>query len=206
WMTAREWFGDVPGSNPMRSVGRIMPFARVEIRDENNQPLLCGEQGEIAIQVDGQMDGIWGEPEMTAQRLVDGWVLSGDVGYIDANNYLYLVDRKDDMIISGGFNIWPAELEIAIASHPGVREVAVVAAPHERWGETPVAVVVVHEGHELTESEVIDLCVVKLGGYKKPSKVYLQREPLPRTPVGKIPRKQIRESFWQAADDRIGGA
>src|SRR5690606_5713045 len=114
WMTAREWFGDIPGSNPMRSVGRIMPFARVDIRDEDNKPLPRGEEGEIAIQLDGQMEGIWGEPEMTAERLIDGWVLSGDVGYIDANNYLYLVDRKDDMIISGGFNIWPAELEIAI--------------------------------------------------------------------------------------------
>lgn len=206
WMTAREWFGDVPGSNPMRSVGRIMPFARVEIRDEENHSLPCGEQGEIAIQVDGQMEGIWGEPEMTARRLVDGWVLSGDVGYIDENNYLYLVDRKDDMIISGGFNIWPAELEIAIASHPAVREVAVVAAPHDRWGETPVAIVVVQEGHALTEKDVVDLCAAKLGGYKKPSRVLLQTEPLLRTPVGKIPRKQLRERFWQVAADRIGGA
>ena len=206
WMTAREWFGDIPGSSPMRSVGRIMPFARIEIRDEDNRALPRGEEGEIAIQVDGQMEGIWGEPEMTAERLVDGWVLSGDVGYIDQNNYLYLVDRKDDMIISGGFNIWPAELEIAIASHPAVREVAVVAAPHERWGETPVAVVVIHEGHTLTEDEIIEICASKLGGYKKPTKVYIQREPLPRTPVGKVPRKLVRERFWETATDRIGGA
>ncbi|WP_336965224.1 class I adenylate-forming enzyme family protein [Sphingobium aquiterrae] len=206
WMTAREWFADIPGSNPMRSVGRIMPFAQVEIRDEDNRPVPRGEEGEIAIKVDGQMEGIWGEPEMTAQRLVDGWVLSGDVGYIDANNYLYLVDRKDDMIISGGFNIWPAELEIAIASHPAVREVAVVAAPHDRWGETPVAVVVLHDGQSVTEEELIGLCATRLGGYKKPTKVYLQQEPLPRTPVGKVPRKQIRERFWEAAEDRIGGA
>lgn len=206
WMTAREWFGEVPGSDPMRSVGRIMPFARVEIRDDDNRPLPLGETGEIALQVDGQMEGIWGEPEMTAQRLVDGWVLSGDVGYIDENNYLYLVDRKDDMIISGGFNIWPAELEIVISAHPAVREVAVVAAPHERWGETPAAIVVLHEGQSLSEQEVIALCAEKLGGYKKPSVVLIKHELLPRTPAGKIPRKQLREGFWEKAAERIGGA
>lgn len=205
WMTTREWFGDIPGSTPMRSVGRIMPFARVEIRGEDNETLPTGAVGEIAIQVDGQMEGIWGEPEMTAQRLVDGWVLSGDMGYIDRNNYLYLIDRKDDMIISGGFNIWPAELEIAIASHAAVREVVVVAAPHDRWGETPVAIVVTLDGQTITEDEIIDLCAKKLGGYKKPTQVFLQSEPLLRTPVGKIPRKQLREQFWNTAD-RIGGA
>jgi acyl-CoA synthetase (AMP-forming)/AMP-acid ligase II len=190
----------------MRSVGRVMPFARVEIRDEENRSLPTGETGEIAIQVDGQMEKIWNEPEMTAKRLVDGWVLSGDIGYIDANGYLYLVDRKDDMIISGGFNIWPAELEIVIASHPDVREVAVVAAPHPRWGETPVAIVVAHDGREIGEADIVELCVAKLGGYKKPGRVVVQHEPLPRTPVGKIPRKQLRERFWSEADQRIGGA
>lgn len=206
WMTAKEWFGEIAGSSPMQSVGRVMPFARIEIRDEDNQALPLGEEGEIAIQVDGQMEKIWNEPEMTAQRLVDGWILSGDIGKLDQNGYLYLVDRKDDMIISGGFNIWPAELEIAIATHPAVREVAVVSAPHPRWGETPAAIVVVHEGAEITEEEVIEVCASRLGGYKKPTLVVIQREPLLRTPVGKIPRKQLRERFWEGAGQRIGGS
>ncbi|MGE3301722.1 MAG: class I adenylate-forming enzyme family protein [Hyphomonadaceae bacterium] len=204
-MTPREWF-EAGGGEAIRSVGRIMPFAKVEVRDEENRPLKEGEIGEIAIQTDGQMVKIWNEPEMTAQRVVDGWVLTGDIGRIDENGFLYLVDRKDDMIISGGFNIWPAELEIAIASYPEVREVVVVAAPHAHWGETPVAIVVLNPDAALTEQQVIDVCVTRLGGYKKPTKVILQREPLPRTPVGKISRKQIREPFWSSADGRLGGA
>jgi acyl-CoA synthetase (AMP-forming)/AMP-acid ligase II len=149
---------------------------------------------------------IWNEPEMTAQRLVDGWVLTGDVGRVDERGYLHLVDRKDDMIISGGFNIWPAELEIAISTLSQVREVAVVAAPHERWGETPVAVVVLHQGQALTEQDVIDVCLQQLGSYKRPSKVVFREEPLPRTPVGKVPRKTIRQLFWDDTKARLGGA
>jgi acyl-CoA synthetase (AMP-forming)/AMP-acid ligase II len=160
----------------------------------------------VALQVDGQMQGIWGEPEMTAERLVDGWILTGDIGRLDRNGYLYLVDRKDDLIISGGYNIWPAELEIAIASISGIREVVVVAAPHERWGETPIAIVVLNPGAALTETEIIQRCVDRLGGYKKPSKVIFQTEPLQRTPIGKIPRKQIRETFWVGAASRVGGS
>jgi len=206
WMTPGEWFSETAGSQPLLSVGRVMPFCSLEIRDENNQAVPDGEEGEVALRVDGQMQCIWNEPEMTAMRLVDGWVLTGDIGRIDANGYLYLVDRKDDMIISGGFNIWPAELEIAIASLPEVREVAVVAAPHDRWGETPVAIVVPHEGQTLTEAQVIDVCVERLGGYKKPSRVVFRADLLPRTPVGKIPRKDLRQLFWTEGEPRIGGA
>lgn len=207
WMTSREWFDEVPGSSPVNSVGRPMPFAQVEIRDEEtNEPLPVGEQGEIAVQVDGQITSIWNEPELTAQRIVDGWILTGDIGYLDQNGYLYLVDRKDDLIISGGFNIWPAELEIAIASHPNVREVVVVSAPHERFGETPAAIVVLHEGKTLKEEDVVTLCAEKLGGYKRPGVVVLQYEPLPRTPVGKFPRKTIRERFWGSEKGRLGGS
>ena len=207
WMTSREWFAEVPGSQPIASVGRPMPFAQIEIRDEETgKPLPTGHAGEIAVQVDGQITSIWNEPELTAQRIVDGWVLTNDIGFLDANGYLYLIDRKDDLIISGGFNIWPAELEIAIASHPHVREVAIVSAPHDRFGETPAAIVVLHEGTELTADEVIALCTVKLGGYKKPGIVTIQYDLLPRTPVGKIPRKLLRERFWGSVTRRIGAS
>jgi acyl-CoA synthetase (AMP-forming)/AMP-acid ligase II len=206
WMTPKEWFSEQPGSDPLLAVGRVMPFAKAEIRDDNNRPLPTGEVGEIAVQADGQMQMIWNEPALTAQRLVDGWVLTGDIGRFDANGFLYLVDRKDDMIISGGLNIWPAELEIIIAAFSQVREVAVVGAPHPRWGETPVAVVVLHEGAQLTEEEIARACANELGSYKKPSKVIFQYSPLPRTPVGKIQRKLVREPFWEGTSSRIGGS
>ena len=111
-------------------------------------------------------------------RLVDGWVLSGDIGKIDENGYVYLTDRKDDMIISGGFNIWPTELENVISNLKGVREVAVVAAPHERWGEVPVAVVVLIDGAQVSEDDIVEACKVQLGSYKRPGRVILREEPL----------------------------
>ncbi len=205
WMTPREWFAEVPGSEPLRAAGRVEPFVRLEIRDEDNRPLPVGKIGTVTIQNDGQVTEIWNEPELTRQRIVDGWLITGDMGYLDANGYLYLVDRKDDMIISGGFNIWPAELEIVIATLPQVREVAVVRGPHDRWGETPVAIVVLHEGATLTEAEVIGICNDRLGALKRPTRVEFRNEPLPRTPVGKVQRKALREVFWTDHQSSMGG-
>ncbi|MFG1347753.1 AMP-binding protein [Xanthobacter autotrophicus DSM 431] len=197
WMTPNEWFAEVAGSEPLLAAGKVMPFAYLEIRDEAGQKLPVGEVGVVTIKNDGQIKEIWNEPELTKQRLVDGWLVTGDVGRLDANGYLYLVDRKDDMIISGGFNIWPAELELAISTMSEVREVAVVRAPHERWGETPVAIVVLHDGQVLTEDQVIECCKDRLGALKRPTKVVFRDEPLPRTPVGKIQRKALRMAFWE---------
>lgn len=196
FMGPSEWFADVPGSDPLRACGRVMPYAELEIRDDANRPLAPGESGEIALRSDGQMVCIWGEPEMTARRLVDGWVLTGDIGMLDANGFLYLQDRKDDLIISGGYNIWPAELETAIMALPGVREVAVFGVPHETWGETPMALVVREAGATMSEAEIVKCCVIALGSYKKPTVVELLDEPLQRTPLGKVSRKALRAPFW----------
>jgi acyl-CoA synthetase (AMP-forming)/AMP-acid ligase II len=205
-MGPREWFGARPGSEPLRAAGRIMPFAELEIRDESNHAVAVGEPGEIAIRCEGQMTGLWNDDEMTAKRLRDGWVLTGDIGRIDAHGYLYVIDRVDDMIVSGGFNIWPAELEQAIAAVPGVREVVVVGVPHEKWGEAPLAVVFADGSTELDEQTIIDACSTSLGSYKKPTRVVFQDEPLPRSPVGKIQRKVIREPFWAGRTLRVAGS
>ena len=206
WMTPNEWFSKVPGSDPLLAAGKVMPFAYLEIRDENNKTLPIGEIGTVTIQNDGQVKEIWNEPELTKQRLVDGWLITGDVGRLDENGYLYLVDRKDDMIISGGFNIWPAELEIAIATLPEVREVAVVRGPHERWGETPIAIVVLHDHKTLTEQQVIDVCRDTLGALKRPTKVVFRTELLPRTPVGKVQRRTLRDTFWEGGKVTMRGS
>lgn len=190
-MGPKEWFSEVRGSEPLRSVGRIAPFCEAEPRDKNNQPVPVGEPGEIAILCDGAMRELWGQPEMTAERIKDGWVLTGDIGYIDENGYLYLVDRASDMIISGGLNIWPAELENVISEHPAVVEAAVCGIPSEKWGETPLAVIVVKELGDVTEEEIVELCLEKLGRVKRPGKVLIQRDPLPRTVVGKLKRKDL---------------
>jgi acyl-CoA synthetase (AMP-forming)/AMP-acid ligase II len=206
FMGPREWFATRPGSSPLLSAGRVMPFAEVEIRGEGNKPVPAGEEGEIALRCEGQMTGIWDDPGQTARRMVDGWVLTGDVGRLDANGYLYVVDRVDDMIVSGGFNIWPAELERVIATLPGVREVVVFGAPHEHWGETPVAEVLLEDGAELREAAVIEACRASLGSYKRPGRVVFRTEPFPRSPVGKLQRKVIREPYWAGHERRVSGA
>lgn len=205
WMTPNEWFTDIDGSEPLLAAGRVLPFVRMEVRDEDNKAVGPGETGRVAILNDGQMQCIWNEPEMSKERVVDGWVLTGDIGRIDANGYLYLTDRRDDMIISGGFNIWPAELELAISTLDDVKEVVVVRGMHPRWGETPIAVVVVDEKHQLTEDAVIAVCNDKLGAMKRPSKVHFRHEALPRSPVGKVQRTVVR-SLYAETESALGGS
>jgi len=158
------------------------------------------------VRKDGQMVEFWDNPEATAERLVGGFVLTGDIGRMDANGYVYVLDRKDDMIISGGFNIWPAELENVIMDHPAIVEVAVFGVPHPRWGETPMAICQTDGATAVTEAELVALCQQRLGSYKKPSRVILQRDPLPHTPVGKLARKQLREPYWEGVERRVAGS
>jgi acyl-CoA synthetase (AMP-forming)/AMP-acid ligase II len=206
FMGSREWFAEVPGSDPVRAAGRVTPFAELDIRDPGNLSLPIGEEGEIAIRCDGQMTGIWGDSDLTDRRLRDGWVLTGDIGRLDENGYLYVVDRVDDMIVSGGFNIWPAELEKAIQTLPEVREVVVFGVPHEKWGESPMAIVVPAPGAQLDARTVIDTCTALLGSYKKPHSVVFRDQAIPRSPVGKIQRKVLREPYWTGEERRVRGS
>ncbi len=209
-MLPEEWFGDLTDKKRLQAAGRPFPFAIVEIRDPDDpmRKLPQGEEGEIAVHKDGQMTGYWNDPEATARKLTaDGFVLSGDVGRFDEDGFLYVLDRTDDMIVSGGFNIWPLELENVILTHPDVIEVAVFAAPHEKWGETPVAVCYRNgrRDDDLMISEILALCLARLGSYKKPTTIILQDEPLPRSAVGKISRKTLREPYWVNHSRRIAG-
>jgi acyl-CoA synthetase (AMP-forming)/AMP-acid ligase II len=206
FMGPHEWFGTLKGSDPLRAAGRIMPFAELEIRDDHNRSVPAGTAGEIAIRCEGQMTSLWEDPEQTAARLREGWVLTGDIGRLDENGFLYVIDRVDDMIVSGGFNIWPAELEQVIATLPGVREVVVFGVPHEKWGETPLAEVILDDGAELSEPAIIAECAARLGSYKKPGRVVFRAEAFPRSPVGKLQRKVIREPYWAGQERRVGGS
>ena len=205
-MNSAQWFADIAGSNPLRACGLALPFSQVEIWDDDNQPLPANEVGEIVARSDGMMSEFWNNPEATAQRIVNGWIKTGDLGKLDANGYLYVVDRADDMIISGGFNIWPAELENVLAGHPAVLEVAVFGIPHARWGETPHALCVVHEDMSVGAEELIEWVSKDLGSYKKPGSVTITNEALPKSPVGKIKRKDLREPFWAGIDRRVSGS
>jgi acyl-CoA synthetase (AMP-forming)/AMP-acid ligase II len=201
------WFSTLDGSSPISAVGRPMPLVDVEIRDEAGTVLGPGEPGEIVARYEGvQMDGFWDDPEETARRMVDGWIKTGDIGTLDANGLLYLLDRSNDMIVSGGFNIYPNEIENVIAEHPHVIEVAVFGIPHKKWGETPLAMVRLTQDATVTEADIIELVRTRLGSTKKPSRVEFTLDPLPLSNVGKVLRSKLREPYWAGHDHRVAGA
>ncbi len=196
---AKDWVrDDIPGSDPMRSVGRVHPFCDVRIVDPETHELKeMGDEGEICFKNDGQLTGYWRNEESSNKTIFDGWVHTGDIGYLDVNGYLYMCDRKDDMILSGGYNIWPTELENVIATHPGVQEVVVIGVPNDRFGESPYALIMEKEEGAVNKQDIMDMCANELGSYKKPSDVEIGLNPLPRTPVGKVSRKMIRAPYWE---------
>ena len=193
-----EWFAEIEGSEPLASAGRPLPWIELEIRDPlTGEPTALGEIGEIATRSEAQITQFL-NVEDDAKVFRDGWVYAGDLGRLDANGYLYIIDRKDDMIISGGFNIWPAEIENVLLDQPGVLDAAVFGVAHEHWGQTPYAVCVVAERSTVTAGDLIRCCSEKLGSYKKPSFVKLVTEPLPKTAVGKTDRRKLRAALTAA--------
>ncbi|MEN0140060.1 MAG: AMP-binding protein [Rhodococcus sp. (in: high G+C Gram-positive bacteria)] len=188
----------------LASAGRVNPFVQVRLMGEDGQPVSEGEEGEIQVRGDTTMMGYWNNPEATAAVLLeDGWSASGDIGRMK-DGYLYIVDRKKDMIVSGGFNVFPAEIEAAISGLSGVAEVAVIGIPDPRWGEAVKAVVVVREGHRICEEDIERVCREQIAGYKRPRVVEFVNE-LPKTGSGKIQRHVLRERDWAGHDRRIGG-
>jgi acyl-CoA synthetase (AMP-forming)/AMP-acid ligase II len=189
--------GAAANATLLRSAGRPCLNSAVRILDDDGCDVTVSQIGEIAARTHGRMLGIYGDAAATAARLTeDGFVRTRDSGYLDERGYLYVVDRKDDMIISGGFNIWPAEIENALGQHAAVEDVVVVAVPHAKWGETPHAVVRLREHSAATELELIDFCRDKLGSMKKPTAIAFTLEPFPRSELGKLQRRQIRDQFW----------
>ena len=190
----------------LRSVGRSTPNSFVTIRDETGDVMSAGTIGEIACASATTMSGLWNDSEGTASRfLPDGSVLTRDMGYMDEDGFVYLVDRKDDMIISGGYNIWPSELEQVLSQHAAVAEVSVFGVPHERWGETPKAVVVLKPGFAVTSEDLIAFTRGVVGGVKKVTSVEFARS-LPRTASGKVMRSALKAPFWDDRASRISGS
>jgi acyl-CoA synthetase (AMP-forming)/AMP-acid ligase II len=149
------------------------------------------------------MLGYWKNEKLTRERLRDGWLLTGDMGTLDEEGYLYLVDRKADMIITGGENVYPNETENVLYQHPSVQECAVVSAPDERWGEKVQAAVVLRPGAIATEQDLIDFCKRELAGYKCPKNVVFL-DKLPKSTIGKILRGEIKKDFWKKEGRTIG--
>jgi len=176
------------------SVGKPVLHTDVRIMDEDGNVLGPDEVGELCIRGGNVTIGYWNRPEATAEALVDGWLHSGDAAKYDQDGYYYIVDRWKDMFISGGENVYPAEVENVIYEHPAVAEVAVIGVPHPKWQEVGKAIVVVKEGHTLTEEEVTEFCRGKLAKYKIPKSAAFI-DVLPRTAAGKVLKRELRKQF-----------
>ena len=186
----------------LASAGRETTAVRVRVVDDEDRDVPPGAPGEIVVRGDLVMKGYWGKPEATAETLRNGWLHTGDVGHLDADGYLYITDRKKDMIISGGANIYPREVEEVVCTHPAVHEVAVVGVPDEKWGESVRAVVVLRPGARATEAEIIEHCRQHLASYKKPASVDFLPE-LPKNAYGKILKRELRERYWAGRERRV---
>ncbi len=184
------------------SAGRPTIATRMEVMDDDGRLLPVGATGEIVLRGSVVMAGYHENPAATEEAMRFGWYHTGDVGYRDADGFVYLVDRKRDMIISGGFNVFPSEIEQVIHSHPGVADCAVIGVPDPKWGEAVHAVVEARPGREVDPEEIRLLCRRELGPVKTPKAVEIWPE-LPRSAVGKVLKRDIRERYWQGQVRRV---
>ncbi len=190
----------------LASCGRALNGIEIKIVDADGRELPCGEVGEIIARGDNIMQGYWEKPEKTAQTLRNGWLYTGDLGKMDEEGYIYVTGRGKDMIVSGGENIFPIEVEDALLSHLKVLECAVIGIPDATWGEMVIAFVVlrrgIKEGIDITEKELIDHVKSQIAHYKAPKKIYFRRK-LPKSPQGKILKRELRAPFWKEEDRQI---
>jgi len=194
--------GDPDCHRRLASAGIARTDVEVAIVDESGRRLDRGETGEIITRSDLVMKGYWRDPEASEKSLRGGWLHTGDLGYLDERGYLFLMDRSHDMIISGGENIYPREIEEVLVRHPAVREVAVIGVPDREWGEAVKAVVSLVAGAEVTGQELIEFCRDHIASYKKPRSVDFLDE-LPRNNYGKIVKRELREEYWEGRERRV---
>jgi long-chain acyl-CoA synthetase len=188
----------------LRSCGKPYPWVEFRIVDGDGNDVPVGTVGELWTRSHQNMKGYWQNPEATSQAVTpDGWFKTGDAGYADEDGYLYLHDRVKDMIVSGGENVYPAEVENALMQHPGIADVAVIGVPDDKWGEAVKAIVVKAADAEPTETDIIAFARERLAGYKLPKSVDFA-EVLPRNPSGKLLKRELREPYWAGVQRRIG--
>jgi acyl-CoA synthetase (AMP-forming)/AMP-acid ligase II len=195
----------IDGGHRLSSVGRACANAQVCIRDEAGNDCDVGEVGEIWIWAPWSTPGFWQRPDLDEQRLSDGWLLTGDLGRMEADGYFYLADRKEDMIITGGYNVYPAEVENALMAHPAVAECGAFSVPDPKWGEAVHVAIVLREGQLASAEGLLAFAKLNLARFKVPKVVHIMNE-LPKTPVGKILRRTLREPYWQAHSGSVHGA
>jgi acyl-CoA synthetase (AMP-forming)/AMP-acid ligase II len=188
--------GEIAPDERLRSVGKATVISELTIVDDNVQPLPAGERGEIAVKGPMVSEGYYEHPEETAKIRVNGWHLTGDIGFLDKDGYLYIVDRKKDMIITGGFNVYSAEVEHTLMTLPGVKVAVVIGIPSEKWGEQVHALIQPEKGAPATDSEIMARTKEMIGSVKAPKSVEFVDD-FPRTAVHKIDKKAVRQAYWE---------
>jgi acyl-CoA synthetase (AMP-forming)/AMP-acid ligase II len=191
-----------PARGKLRSCGVAWPGFEIACRREDGSPCAPGEVGEIVMRSDTLMKGYHNRPDATAEAVRDGWLHTGDAGYLDEDGYLFIHDRVKDMIVTGGENVYPAEVENAVFGHPAVADVAVVGVPDDKWGEAVKAIVVLKPGASASAEGIMAFAKGRIAGYKAPKSVDFI-DVLPRNPSGKILRRELREPYWQGRARRV---
>ena len=192
-----------PDAGRLRSAGRAVHTVDVRIVDENGVEVPRGEIGEIVVRGPIVMKGYYNQPELTAEAVRDGWMHTGDAGRMDEDGFVYIVDRVNDMIVSGGENVYSAEVENAVHQHPAVAMCAVIGVPHDEWVEAVHAIVVPKEGHTVEPDEIIAHCHELIAGYKCPRSVEIRNEPLPLSGAGKVLKRDLRAPYWEGHDTGV---
>ena len=185
------------------SCGRAAGGTEVRIVDEDRNPVPPGTVGEIAVKGPQLMKQYWNLPEATAKTLVDGWLYTGDAAKMDEEGYVFIQDRIKDMIVSGGENVYPKEVENALFDHEKVADAAVIGIPDEKFGEAILAFIQTRDGNELDQEELIAFCRERLAGYKVPRQYKFIAE-IPRNASGKVLKKDLREPYWEGVERRVG--
>lgn len=188
------------GGERLRSAGRPVPGVMLSIQDAEGNVLAKGETGEVCAKAGNFMREYWNKAEATEEVFRGGWYHTGDAGYLDDEGYLFLVDRVKDMIVTGGENVYSAEVESAISKHDAVTQVAVIGIPHDTWGEQVHAIVVLVEGAEVTEVEIQEFARAEIAGYKVPKSVEFRTEPLPLSGAMKVLKRDLRAPYWEGHD------
>ncbi len=192
-----------PLSGRMKSAGRAVLGCEIRIMDENDNEVPRGTVGEICGRGDLVTVGYWKQPDLTAHTMRNGWLHTGDGGTMDDEGFVYIVDRVKDMIVSGGENVYSAEVEAALYDHPAVAECAVIGVPDDKWGERVHAVVRLKAGMAATEAALIATCHAQIAGYKCPRSVTIREEPLPLSGAGKILKTELRKPYWDGREKRV---
>ncbi len=191
------------GGDRLRSAGRPLPGVMISIQDDDGNQQPPGSEGEVRARAGNFMREYWKNPEATAEVFEGGWYHTGDAGYLDERGYLFLVDRVKDMIITGGENVYSAEVESALSTHPAVEQVAVIGIPHDTWGEQVHAIVVLIDGEEATEEEIREHAKGAIAGYKVPKSVEFRVEPLPLSGAMKVLKRDLRKPYWEGKERAV---